>query len=189
MIMWSGERSVERERGKNAEWVLRTANQAWDRNIVQTYDCKKNMKAIVWGCFWDLDRTNLYIMDSNFESKEHGYLAKSYLEFLEAKLKDAFKRAGKGYQFMQDNAPIHTAKKVTEWFARHKVEIMKNWHAFSPDLNPTEHVWRTLKKRVFEIFPEIAADISMSEDSRKRLKLALKAAWDTLDKESFDKLY
>jgi hypothetical protein len=39
------------------------------------------------------------------------------------------------------------------------------------------------------MFPEIATDRSMSEDSRQRLESALQAAWDTLDKESFDVLY
>jgi hypothetical protein len=56
-------------------------------------------------------------------------------------------------------------------------------------LNPIEHIWWILKQRVFEIFPEIAADRSESVDSRQRLESALQAAWDTIDKESFDCLY
>jgi hypothetical protein len=54
--------------------------------MVQTYDCKKNMKVMVWGCFWDLGRTSLYIMDRDFESPKHGYSAYSYLEVLEAEV-------------------------------------------------------------------------------------------------------
>jgi transposase len=42
--------------------------------------------------------------------------------------------------FMQDNAPIHTAKKVTKWFEDRGIPVL-NWAPYSPDLNPIEHVW------------------------------------------------
>ena len=39
------------------------------------------------------------------------------------------------------------------------------------------------------MFPEIAKDKSESEHARQRLESALQAAWDTIDKGFFDKLY
>ena len=61
--MWSNKCSVERGKEKTDEWVFHTANQKWDKDMIQTYDYKKNMKVMVWGCFWDEGRTFLYIMD------------------------------------------------------------------------------------------------------------------------------
>jgi hypothetical protein len=79
------------------------------------------MKVIVWGGFWDDERTSLYIMDRDFESKKHGYLAESYLEVLNAEVEPAYRKLGKGYTFMQDNTSIHIAKKVKEWFAERSI--------------------------------------------------------------------
>jgi hypothetical protein len=189
LFMWSDECSVERGRGKRAEWVFRTANQAWDRKMIQEYNCKKNMKVMVWGCFWDLGRSSLYIMDRDFESAKHGYSAESYLEVLEAEVGPIYSTLPPGYLFMQDNASIHTSHKVRDWFKEHGVNNITDWPPYSPDLNPIEHIWWELKKRLFEMFPDIACDKSESEHARQQLESALQATWDTLDKSQFDCLY
>ena len=82
--MWSDECSVERGRGKNQEWCFRTPDQKWEREMIQTYDTHRNMSVMVWGCFWDHGRSDLYVMDRDFESKKHGYSARSYLQVLDA---------------------------------------------------------------------------------------------------------
>jgi hypothetical protein len=55
---------------------------------------------MVWGAFWDLGKNNLYIMDRDFESAKHGYLAESYLEILEAEVALIFELLNKGYEFI-----------------------------------------------------------------------------------------
>ena len=188
LIAWSDECSVERGRGKRAEWVFRTPAQKWNREMVQTYGTNKNMKVMVWGCFWDDARSDLYIMDRDFESAKHGYSAESYIEVLDAQVKPIFDTLDNGYEFMQDNASIHTASKVKEWFRENRIRLTLSWPPYSPDLNPIEHVWWHLKTRLYEMFPDVAADQSQSEHARQRLESCLQAAWDTLDKELFDTL-
>jgi transposase len=47
LVVWSDECSVERGRGQRDEWVFRTPGQKWHRQMIQTYDAKKNMKVMV----------------------------------------------------------------------------------------------------------------------------------------------
>ena len=58
------------------------------------------MKVIVWGAFWDLGHTNLYIIDRDFESKKHRYSANSYIEVLDAEVKLVFDIFDLGYLFI-----------------------------------------------------------------------------------------
>jgi hypothetical protein len=111
--MWSDECSIKRGRGKVQEWVFRTLAQKWNKDFVQTYKAGKDISIMVWGCFWDYGRSNLYILDRDFASKKHRYSAKSYIKVLNAQVAPYYNDyEDPGYIFMQDNASIHTAYTV-----------------------------------------------------------------------------
>jgi len=96
---------------------------------------------MVWGCFWAVGRCDLYIFDRDFESKKHGYSANSYTEVLDAELVGHWTE---GLIFMQDNASIHIAHKVRDWFREQGIPCT-DWPPYSPDLNPIEEFFAELK--------------------------------------------
>jgi hypothetical protein len=62
------------------------------------------------------------------------------LEVLEAEVGSIYFMLDPGYEFMQDNASIHMAGKVKEWFKARGILLLKDWPAYSLDLNPIEHI-------------------------------------------------
>ncbi|MBW0576537.1 hypothetical protein O181_116252 [Austropuccinia psidii MF-1] len=68
---------------------------------------------------------------------------------------------------MEDNAPIHTARASTNWRNRHDIQKL-NWPAHSPDLNPIENIWKTMKSQISKLYQPQTVD---------ELRHAINAAW------------
>ena len=175
-IIWSDECSVERGTGKRREWVFRTPNQKWQKDMIQPYKKGKDVSIMVWACFWGMQRSNLYALERDLEAKRNGYSANSYLRVLEDNLPGVYEP---GLIFMQDNASIHTAKKVVQWLREHGIVL--EWPPYSPDMNPIEHLWFLLKAHVYKHNPDIESVSGNDDKIREALFDAFFKAWESLD--------
>lgn len=86
---------------------------------------------------------------------------------------------GDNFVFMQDNARPHTAAIVRQYLEEVEVPVMA-WPARSPDLNPIEHLWDELKKRV--------RGRNAAPTSLRELQTAIKEEWDRVPQDFVKKL-
>lgn len=91
------------------------------------------------------------------------------------------------YLFMHDNAPCHTAEKVTKFLKSKRIPVMK-WPAQSPDLNPIENLWTNFKDRFNARFYEEGLRSSTSKAILERCRELFVEVWSTQGQELIDKL-
>lgn len=84
-----------------------------------------------------------------------------------------------GFHLMQDNAPCHTARVTRAYLAEVGIPTLA-WPPLSPDLNPIEHLWDYLKRKVRARDP--------APDTILALKEALVEEWGACPQDTIRKL-
>ncbi|GFW15410.1 transposable element Tcb2 transposase [Trichonephila clavipes] len=129
---------------------------------------------LVWGGIMLGSRTDLHIFDAGSVNGTR-YCNEILLPYVRI-----FRGAmGLQFLFMDDNAPCHRTVAVEQLLESEDIEHM-DWPARSPDLNPIEHVWDFLGRRL--------AARTLPPVTIRELRLALQDEWAAMPQQLIDTL-
>ena len=147
-VIWSDETQVELFGRNPATSVWRKNGTAFKKhNTVHTIKFGGG-SIMIWGRFSSKGTGELQVIHGRMNSSMYG-------EILEKNLHESATSSGHARNFVlqHDNDPKHTAKRTKEWFENNGIGTL-NWPSSSPDVNPNESLWNTLKIKVHMRHPQ-----------------------------------
>jgi len=149
--------------------ILRVRVKKGERVVLPTV--KHPPKLHAWAGVSFRGKTKIFVFTENLTALLYERIIKDYLV---PSLKLNNRRLPKPWLVQQDNDPKHNSKLCVAAMGRAQIERVPQ-PPQSPDLNPIENVWKTLKERVYRHKPKTVKD----------LRRWVVAEWDLLNFDDF----
>lgn len=111
---------------------------------------------MVQGAFSERGKSELAVIVGNQDAEKYISTLKNYLLLFAAE-----KNPG-SWIFQQDNASIHTAHIIKNWFEDKSVDIM-DWAAKRSHLNPIENLWGYMARKVYGNIRQFQSDQDLKD--------------------------
>lgn len=170
-VLWSDETKINLFGSDGKMYVRRPKNTEFDPKYTKKTIKHGGGSIMIWGCFSTTGVGPIYWIQEKM-------CAVDYVQILNlVMLPYAEDDMPLKWEFMHDNDPKHSSKLVKEWFQTNKVTVME-WPSQSPDLNPIEHLWGVLKKKIGD----------QKGKNKKKLWEKIQQAWYSIPPETCAKL-
>lgn len=108
---------------------------------------KYNKSIMMWLCIASDGSSKLIRCDARQDSSSYqNTVLRPALNFIRSR--SSRSRRDSPIVFMQDGASCHTSGSTLQFLATHRVQLLQDWPANSPDCNPVEHCWAWLSNRL-----------------------------------------
>lgn len=162
-VVWSDESRFCLHVSDGRQRVWREVGQRFDNRFVIERLQGNGGSIHVWGAIWTDGRSRLQVMRVNVTGEVYAGVLQQFLNTSNPPL---------NYRFQDDNAPAHRSRRVSN-FKEQSGIVSLPWPSRSPDLNPVEHMWDAMSRRVHE--QQIL--------NLRELELRLNQAWDEIPQE------
>lgn len=174
-VIWSDETKINFWCSDGLEWCWRKPGSR-----LKPHHRKDTLKhggghIMIWGCMTTHGPGSLHQITGNMTADYYCRILGRCLE----PTRDYYDLTREGTTFQHDNDPKHTAGVTKAWIREQRLQVLK-WPPQSPDLNPIEHLWNNLKRRL--------GDYEKRPTSAEELWCRIMIEWSKITKEECAKL-
>lgn len=170
-ILWTDEYKFQLHSNHRKQIVSRKTGEQFKAGMTKT-TVKHSPSVMVWGCFNYKKQGSLHFIDRIMDGKMYKNILQEHL--IQSASNMGLRRS---FVFQQDNDPKHICNLVKKFINQSKINVLE-WPPQSPDLNPIEHLWDEMDRKVKK----------SQRTSMKVFKNALKQTWDEIDSATLQNL-
>lgn len=153
--------------------VYRPRGKRYDDRFIQEYDRWGRHSVMFWAGITRDHRTDIVFLDEMLTAERYQDL------ILEPHVVPFLETYENTWILQQDNARPHVARSTSDFLSSRGIAVLP-WPSFSPDLNPIEHLWDNIKRKLKKM--------SHQPQNRVQLKEALQFLWLTYPQQAVRRL-